>query len=386
MENRGSNLVLLAIVVLVATPVAVAQSDNPSGAVPFETLAVKGSFDLPDDKSSPGSLATLIQFVPAEFSDGISPSTDQFVFVLEPTQPQFPAVLPAIVVSLPGGCLMPRKRGGWALGDGSVRDCGFELYHLFPDQSKADLTPFVTDAAVRFMEVIASKGWEMKLRIDFSGLEAAGIVTPTMIFASVGNDAGTVKISNKLDSFGIVSPSMIPEENVAFSYLEFQVNYRHDPESGNLSSSLRGKWKLGESSNGMSPDNEDLKVVVEPPPNSPTEPSFIAFLPAGCLVSHKSGRWTLADGFVRSCNGQYFQLFPDKTQVDLTPFAEEVAVRLAQSPIDKSWELKVQIDLSGLPAVLPTPPHNVVASVGDDGGAVHVTTKLNFFGIVSPSM
>jgi hypothetical protein len=388
MKKRTAQLALFTLAALAVTaPAAIAKSDNPSSTIPFASFAVKGNYDVPHDKSSPGSLATQIEFRLAETSDGISPSTDQFLVVLEPAMAQLSATLPAIVVSLPGGCLAPHKKGGWAMGDGSVRDCGFELYHLFPDQSKADLTPFVNDAAVRLVEVIATKGWRMKLRIDFLGLDAAGIVTPTMIFASAGNDSGMVEVSNKLEAFGIVSPSMFPEEGVAFNYLEFKVTYvEHDPGSGSLSGSVRGKWKLGESSNGSFPDNEDLKVVVEPPPNSLTEPSYIVFFPAGCMVPHKKGGWTLADGSVRTCNFQYFQLFPDKSQNDLTPFIEDLGVRLVQSPTDKSWELKLRVDLAGLPAAVPPAPCNIVAVIGDDGGVVHVTSRLDFFGIVTPSM
>lgn len=46
----------------------------------------------------------------------------------------------------------------------------------------------------------------MKLNIDFAGLDPAGIVGPTMIFATVGNDAGMAKLSAKIEFFGIVAP------------------------------------------------------------------------------------------------------------------------------------------------------------------------------------
>lgn len=201
MKTRTLLSVLFTLAVFaVAAPAAVAQG------IPFETLVVKGSFDLPADKSSPGSLATLVQFALPVSGGGISPSTDQVVFAFQPAQPQLPAVLPAIVVALPGGCLVPHKSGGWALGDGSVHDCGFQLFHLFPDQSRADLTPFVTDAAVRLVEVIATKGWEMKLQIDFSGLDPAGIVGPTMVFATVGNHTGMTNVTAKVEFFGIIAP------------------------------------------------------------------------------------------------------------------------------------------------------------------------------------
>lgn len=195
-KSWSSLAVLLTIAALaVAAPTAV------------ESFVVKGSFEVPTDKNSPGSLATQIQFVPAVSGGSVSPSTDQILLVFEPAQPpNLPAILPAIVVSLPGGCLVPHKSGGWTMGDGSVRDCGFELYHLFPDHSKADLTPFVTDIGVRLVEVIATKSWDMKVRIEFLGLDPAGIVTPSMIFATIGNHTGMANLTTKIEFFGLVGP------------------------------------------------------------------------------------------------------------------------------------------------------------------------------------
>lgn len=202
MRNRTFMLLLPAIAVFAAAaPAALAQSDNTG--VPFESLVVmRGSFLVPDDKDSTGSLNTLIQFVPAASGGSVSPSTDIILFVFEPAQPpNLPAVLPAIVVSLPGGCLVPHPKGGWTMGDGSVRDCGFKLFHLFPDKSTTDLTPFVTDVAVRLAEVLAIKSWEMKLQIDFTGVDAAGIVTPSMLFATVGNHTGMTNLSASIEFF-----------------------------------------------------------------------------------------------------------------------------------------------------------------------------------------
>ncbi|MGH9794178.1 MAG: hypothetical protein ACRD5G_05350 [Candidatus Acidiferrales bacterium] len=203
MKTRTLLLVLFTLAVFaVAAPAAVAQSDNP-GAIPFESLVVmRGDFHVPADKNSPGSLVTQIQFSLAVSGGSVSPSTDQFLFVFEPAQPaSLPAVLPAIVVSLPGRCLELHKSGGWTMGDGSVRDCGFQLYHLFPNQSKTDLTPFVTDVGVRLVEVVAIKSWEMKLQVDFSGVDPAGIVGPTMLFATVGNHTGMTNLSTSIEFF-----------------------------------------------------------------------------------------------------------------------------------------------------------------------------------------
>ncbi|MCI0348972.1 MAG: hypothetical protein L0Z53_06060 [Acidobacteriales bacterium] len=201
MKQRTSLLALFTLVALAAAALAVA------APTAVETFVVKGSFDVPADKNSPGSLATQIQFVPAVSGGSVSPSTDQILLVFEPAQPpNLPAVLPSFVVSLPGGCLVPHKSGGWALGDGSAINCGFELFHLFPDQSKADLTPFVTDVGVRLVEVIATKSWDLKLRIDFIAVDAAGIVTPSMIFATVGNHTGMANLTTKIEFFGLVGP------------------------------------------------------------------------------------------------------------------------------------------------------------------------------------
>ncbi len=46
----------------------------------------------------------------------------------------------------------------------------------------------------------------MKLRIDFTGVDAAGIVSPSMIFATVGNDGGVVNLTTKIEFFGLPVP------------------------------------------------------------------------------------------------------------------------------------------------------------------------------------
>lgn len=158
-----------------------------------------------------------------------------------------------------------------------------------------------------------------------------------------------------------------------------------DAKSGSLSVRAQFTPGLGD---GIFPGSEDVTLVIEPEPsqtNVPPAPCNIVALPAGCLVPHKNGGWTLGDGSVRTCNFQFFLLFPGtNTKVDLTPFVTDVGVRLTQSPTDKSWELKLQIDLAGLPAVIPNPPCNIVATIGNDRGATHVTSKLDFFGVIAP--
>jgi hypothetical protein len=54
--------------------------------------------------------------------------------------------------------------------------------------------------------MIATKGWEMKLEIDLSGLGAADIVSPSMIVVVVGNDRGIANLTTQIEFFGIVSP------------------------------------------------------------------------------------------------------------------------------------------------------------------------------------
>jgi hypothetical protein len=342
---------------------------------------VRGSVVIPENKTTVGSLALLVEFVQAEFSDGISPSADQIVFVLEPSQPpKAPAVEPGIGVTLPGGCLVPHRRGGWTLGDGSVKTCGFEFYHLWPDRTRVDLTALVSDVDARLVQTVATKGWQMKLQVDFTGLDATGIVGPTMIAAAVGNDVGMTYVTSSRESLGIGSASQFPGMP-SLTFARLQLKYREQEKEGSLGQSVQFDYvyEPGEDSNGLAPELEDLTVLVEPPASAPTEPSLVTWLPAGCLVPHKIDGWTLVDASGHTCGFRYLQLFPDKT-VDLTPFVEDLSVRLTQAITDKSWRLKVGIEVSGQQSAGIVSPSMIGARLGDDGGIIMVASKIDFFG------
>ncbi|MCI0627645.1 MAG: hypothetical protein L0387_39345 [Acidobacteria bacterium] len=190
----------------VAAPAAVAQSDNPSTAIPFESFKVSGSIQLPAVNSSSGSLALRAQFALGEFSDGIFPGNEDITLLLEPapSQTNFPPG-PCNIVALPAACLVPDKTpGSWKLGDAA--SCKFQFFLLFPDNTKADLTPFVTDVAVRLEQSPTDKSWELKLQIDLAGLPAVQVPPgPCIIVASIGNDRA-VQVASKLDFFGAIAP------------------------------------------------------------------------------------------------------------------------------------------------------------------------------------
>ena len=174
-----------------------------------------------------------------------------------------------------------------------------------------------------------------------------------------------------------------PPGTVAFESFSVRGTLELPHDQGLLGSlSLRAQFALGELSDGIFPGDEDITLVIEPEPpqtNIPEPPCNIVALPAGSLVAFKDG-WKLDEE--ASGKLQFFLLFPDNTTVDLTPFVTDVGVRLAQSPTDKSWELKLQIDLAGLQsAFFPQPPCNIVATVGNDGGTTHVAAKMDFHSV-----
>lgn len=170
------------------------------------------------------------------------------------------------------------------------------------------------------------------------------------------------------------------------SFRSFNVNGSIQlPQQSNPTASvdLRAKFTLGDLSNGLMPGSEPLRVVIEPDSvGQYVSPCFIVELAPGSLSRDTiRGGWKLSQ---RAISGlRVYLQFPDKsTTKDLTGSVTDAEVRLAQSTTDKSWELKLEIDLAGPDlAFFPTNPSLVTTLLGDDAGQTHVAAETDFHSV-----
>ncbi len=117
MKSWSSPAVLFTIAALaVAAPAALAQSDNPSGAVAFESFKVQGSIQFPQGDAKSGSLSLRAQFTPG-LGDGIFPDNEDITLVIEPEPSDTNLPVPPVTLSpCPPDAWCPTRTeaGRWA--------------------------------------------------------------------------------------------------------------------------------------------------------------------------------------------------------------------------------------------------------------------------------
>ncbi len=170
----------------------------------------------------------------------------------------------------------------------------------------------------------------------------------------------------------------LPPPSFPFAKITVKGRIDHpDAVSGDGSVRLDVELTLSPKSDGILPTDENVLIEIEPVPpltGIPEPPCNIVSVPKGCLVPKGAG-YVLQEP--KACGFQWFLLFEDGKTLDLTPHVSRARLQLEES--FGKWVLRLALDVTGLgAAAYPSPPCNLVATVGNDSGGTVLSSRVLF--------